>query len=366
MKNVKALTALAVFFFVAAGVLATGYFIKAPTNVRQEAAAATNLSIAPVKQTLGTGQDFTFSVNMDTGNNKVTGIDLILNFDPQVLQISSIQRGSGITALNNTLRQNFDNTGGTISFATFTLDKSLAVNGSGVEVLNIKAKTTPGANFGNSLITFDPSTAISATSESQNVLAGGIPGTITIANVTSSPTPTATPTPHITPTPTPAPGQPNSCGGTCGSNLNCASNLYCYQGYCRNPSCGWSTDCSCNSTDTPTPAPTSAPTATPKATSKGSRTVAPTATPSPIVVVMTPTPTPNNFWQNVFNSQSPTPVPSPTLEPVAETVTPAKTFDLLPWIIGSLVVAGLAVIMIVVGILKESGFHRNKPPVIKV
>src|SRR4030043_1736134 len=43
-------------------------------------------------------------------------------------------------------------------------------------------------------------------------------------------TPTPTPTPVVTPTATPPnpSATPNSCGGTCGSNINCASGLYCY------------------------------------------------------------------------------------------------------------------------------------------
>lgn len=71
---------------------------------------------------------------------------------------------------------------------------------------------------------------------------------------TSVPTPTdnATQTPTATPT-TPA-GTPNSCGGTCGSNSNCGSDLICYQGFCRNSSCVFETDCSCAGAPTPTQA----------------------------------------------------------------------------------------------------------------
>ena len=58
-------------------------------------------------------------------------------------------------------------------------------------------------------------------------------------------TPTSTPTATATVTPT---GAPNSCGGTCGSNLNCNAELYCYQGFCRNPQCSSDTDCNCSGT----------------------------------------------------------------------------------------------------------------------
>lgn len=61
---------------------------------------------------------------------------------------------------------------------------------------------------------------------------------------TSTPvsTPTATPTPESTPTPS---APPNWCGGTCGSNSNCQNGLFCYQGYCRNPSCPGESSCGC-------------------------------------------------------------------------------------------------------------------------
>ena len=65
-------------------------------------------------------------------------------------------------------------------------------------------------------------------------------------------TPTATPTPTPTPTPTGAPAAPNFCGGTCGSNLNCQPGYFCYQGFCRMPSCQDSVDCICRGA-TPTP-----------------------------------------------------------------------------------------------------------------
>ena len=85
-----------------------------------------------------------------------------------------------------------------------------------------------------------------------------------IISAESSPTPTptgsSTPTPTASATPTPtSSGEPNSCGGTCGSNSNCASGYYCYNGYCRNPSCPEDTDCVCpGSTTTTSASPTEA------------------------------------------------------------------------------------------------------------
>lgn len=82
-------------------------------------------------------------------------------------------------------------------------------------------------------------------------------------SVGQTPTPTPTATPTVTPTPTdsttaPTPtitptGTPNSCNGTCGSNTNCGDGLFCYQGFCRNPSCASESDCDCSTGPTPTP-----------------------------------------------------------------------------------------------------------------
>jgi hypothetical protein len=66
---------------------------------------------------------------------------------------------------------------------------------------------------------------------------------------------------YVDSTPTPSPsGITNSCGGTCGTNYDCASGLFCYTGFCRNPACQSSLDCSCSGTPTPTATPTPSPT----------------------------------------------------------------------------------------------------------
>ncbi len=352
MKKVKILLSVAGLLFLTAAVLSVGLLIKNRTNIREHAAAATTLSISPENQEAERGSDATFSVRMDTGENKVIGIDVQINFDPSAIQIGSIKRGVGVDTLNNTIKNNFDNSAGTIMYTIFTLDKNQAVSGSNIEVLQINAKVTADATFGNHLLAFDSSSAVSATSESQNVLTGTVPGNLAVLE--------ATPEPTSTSTPTSAPGQPNSCGGTCGSNTNCQSNLVCDQGFCRNPSCLGSSDCSCSATATPTP--TKTPTAKPYSAPKNAT---PNATNKPVVIDYTPPPqsTANNFWENTFKAPD-QPDSTPTLEP---TNLPAdKVTDFLPWIIGSLVVAGITLIFIVGGIFKEMNRGKAKPPIIKV
>lgn len=258
-----------VLLFLGISVFLGVYLVGKQTNVEQKAAPATAIYITPGSQTKAAGDSFTFFVNMDTSVNSVTGVDVRLNFDPAVMQVVSIQQGSGITNLNQTITNTYDNTAGKISYAVFTLDSSKAVTGSDIEVLRVNAQLKSNAPAGSSNITFDPATAASASQEGQNVLVSKSQGVVVVSaastavptpTATSSPTPTATaqatataksqssptPTPTATATSSTSGSNLNSCGGTCGSNNNCVSNLVCYQGFCRNPSCPSDSTCGCS------------------------------------------------------------------------------------------------------------------------
>lgn len=260
------------------------YLVGQRTNVEQKAAPATSMYVSPGSQTKNAGENFIFSVKMDTSANVVTGVDVRLSFDPSAIQILSLQQGSGLTGLDQTISNTYDNLAGTVSYAVFTLNGNNAVNGSGVEVLKVSAIVKGSAIAGSYDINFDPATAASASQEGQNVLVSKNKGILVVGalatalpTVSPSPTPTASPTgtglvvpsptatakPSASPTmsPSPAPTSTdaaNSCGGTCGSNNNCQSNFMCFteggntQGVCRNPNCPSSSTCGC-ATSSPTP-----------------------------------------------------------------------------------------------------------------
>ena len=350
MKKAKALLTIAGLLFLTAGVLAGVKVIKERKDLKSHAAVAAKISISPQNRDLEKNQDFSFSVKLDTDTNQVTGLDLILKFDPTVFEVESVQKGNDVASLDNTITNTHDNSKGTVSYAAFTLDKTKAINGPNIEVLKVNAKTKSNATNGNYFLTFDPSTAASAVNETQNALTDKISGTVNIKDSSSTT------------------GQPNSCGGTCGSNINCATNLYCFiengknQGYCRNPSCSSSTDCSCNqATTAPTTRPTARPTTAP-ITKGGTVTTAPLAYVDP-TTVSSPRPTPklNNFWEDSFNDVTPTDAPDLGTTELPEN---QKT-NFLPWIIGSLVIAGIALVLIVIGIYKQY-FRKPKPPVINM
>jgi hypothetical protein len=184
-----------ILVFVGISVFLGVYLVGQSQNLEESAAPATAMYLTPGSQTKTPGSTFSFTVNIDTSTNAVTGIDARLTFNPNAMQIVSLQQGSGVTNLNQTISNTYDNTAGTISYAIFTLDGSKAVQGSGIEVLKVNAQVAAGAASGSYNIAFDPASAASASQEGQNVLISKSQGTLIVAGGTgSNPTPTATAT----------------------------------------------------------------------------------------------------------------------------------------------------------------------------
>jgi len=181
------------------GVAAGLILVKNNQDIREKAAPATTMYITPASQSKVAGSSFTFSVNIDTSTNAVTGVDIRINFDPKAIQINSLQKGGGASNLDQTIVNSFDNTGGSLSYAIFTLNSSKAISGSSIEVLRVNATVKPSASAGNYNISFNVATAASASQEGQNILISKTPAMLTV----TSPSATATPTSGTTPTPTP-------------------------------------------------------------------------------------------------------------------------------------------------------------------
>jgi hypothetical protein len=338
--------------FLATSIFAGTYLLQRNTNVEEKAADSTNLFISPTSQNVNPGRDLTFSVQMSTGGNQITGVDVLLNFDPAALQITSVERGSDLSVFTNTVVKDYDNNAGTISYTGFTLDKSLAISGNSLEVLKVSATANSNATSGSYNITFDSTSAVSAVNETHNTLTGTSPATIVI----SAPNPTTSPSP--------APGEPNYCGGTCGSDYNCKSGLHCYQGYCRNPSCSWSSNCSCNDA---TNAPTARPTPQRRATATTTYVATPEPTQEQVYYEPEPevtAPTPESFWDEIAYDFTPIPYDNPTLAP--SSFPESKTDNLVPWIVGSLVAACAAVVAIIWWTRKHGSFRKHHTPIIKI
>lgn len=209
------------------GVGAGIYLVSQQQLFQQKAAPASSLTMTPASMTKPAGSDFTFTVNMSTGTNAVTAVNIVVNFNPNIMQIVSVSKGSGITNLSNKITDTFDNAAGTITFSYFTLDPTQAVSGTGLPIMTVNASVKAGAANGNYNIAFDPSTSASASQEGQNVIISKSGAVLTVGgSSTASPSPTpggGSPSPSPTPggsaTPTPTPTDTSEATSTPGPTL---------------------------------------------------------------------------------------------------------------------------------------------------
>jgi len=207
--NSKKIVLIIIGVLVLIGGVAVGVFLVSKNqDIREKAAPATTVYIQPSTQNKNPSDTFTLSVNMDTGVNQITGVDIRLNYNQNLIEVTSIQKGSGISVFDGTISNTFDNTTGKILYAVYTANRANAITGLGIEVLTVNGNIKSTAS-GIATLSFDPATLIYGVDESQNVIIGMTPGSIVIAGAAGQPTATPTPTPTsgsgATPTPTPTP-----------------------------------------------------------------------------------------------------------------------------------------------------------------
>jgi hypothetical protein len=192
-------------FVLCGGLVAGLLLVQQNQKIAERAAPATTMFITPGSQNKLPGSSFTFTVGMDTADNAVTGVDVRLNFDPSVIQITSLTQGSGIVNLNQVITNTYDNTSGKIAYAVFTLNSSQSISGSNIQILTVNATIKQTAANGSYKLTFDPASAASASQEGQNVITSMSPGTIIVGSSSGTTAPTATATPTRSPSPSPVP-----------------------------------------------------------------------------------------------------------------------------------------------------------------
>lgn len=210
MDSRKKILGIVAIVIVVIALVAGLILVKRNQDIREDAAAATSVSISPTTQTRARGVNFSYSVVMNTGVNRISGVDIRLNYNPNAVEVTSISRGTGIQVLDQEVPGNgFDNTAGTIKYLTFTLDRTKAVTGSNLEVLKVNARVKSTAAAGSYPITFNSNTVFSAVGETQDVIINRTGGNVVVTTatptpvITATPVRTATPTPTRTPTPTP-------------------------------------------------------------------------------------------------------------------------------------------------------------------
>ena len=275
--NKKILTAVLGIFILVAGIVIGTTLIKEDQDIREKAAPATVAYISPTNQNSEVGSNFSYYIKMDSGGNQISGVDLRLKFDPNTIQIVSLEKGANATNFDTTVSSTYDNTAGTIKYIIYSLDRTKAINGTGLDILKVNAKSKAGSTLGAYTLSFDSLTAASGITETQNIITTMTPGSVTLTAINNSSNSNSNNSSSA--------GDPNSCGGTCGSNYNCAMNYFCYQGFCRSPLCKEDSDCDCKVATTATPKviakATIKPTLKPTIAPKGGTETMSTDTPAP-------------------------------------------------------------------------------------
>lgn len=161
---------------VAAGIL----LINQPQIFKEKAAGAVNLSVSPPNQTKHPGDTFTFNIVMDTNGKSISGFDVRINFNPNIMQVLTLEKGAGAGVFTSPIyTDKIDNTAGVINYGYYTMISN-AVKGSAVDLLKVTAKTKDTATTGTYDITFQPGTILASVEDSANALETTTPGKITV------------------------------------------------------------------------------------------------------------------------------------------------------------------------------------------
>lgn len=239
------------------------FLVFFPT-VSKSILAAPRLYFDPSSKNVPSNSEFEVSVKIDVESNSVFGTDAIVAYPGGDLSVVSVSNGGFFSDFSYA-----NNSAGRLEIHAYFSSLFESKSGSG-SVAVIKYKNSKES--GNGTVSFSCLANGSDTSildsDGNNILSCSSLNQLLLTYEKSGTGGTN-------------PGEPNSCGGTCGSNINCKAGFFCYSGFCRNPFCSTDTDCVC-------------PTATPKSTAIPKK----TAIPTPLVIVLdkysTPSAKPSN------------------------------------------------------------------------
>jgi len=207
------------------------YIITQPQEIRSKAVAQTRLHIQPSVGSYEVGDTISVDVNVETGNNEITGAELAITYDPRVLttvagsvalgnfwsqsEVNIFQR-SGLVNPQVEVVDEQSESGGVITFSYETISNNSAKKGSGT----LARITFTATGVGTGRVDFDSlRTKIPAKLEygmHGALIDGGVDGaSYAVASAQNTPTPTVTPPADRSPTPTPTgsdddTGQPTS------------------------------------------------------------------------------------------------------------------------------------------------------------
>jgi hypothetical protein len=133
-----------------------------PTQIN---AAQTSLSISDNLRAASASGTYETDVNIDSGGNKITGVQLSISYDPKVLTNVDVVPGTFLTD-SAVISKQIDKDGGTITFLLGTTQGKKGVSGTGqIAVISFTKVGDEDTN-----LSFLPDTLVSAEGFDQSVL----------------------------------------------------------------------------------------------------------------------------------------------------------------------------------------------------
>ncbi|HUS52085.1 MAG TPA: cohesin domain-containing protein, partial [Candidatus Bathyarchaeia archaeon] len=171
------------------------FLVKKRQEIQLRAAPATVLSLFPEVEDYEVDEVFTLNVNIDTGENLIVSADIILNYDPSILEGVEVTMGSFLPGAQE-LNKNINNDLGKIIYSLYTTQENAQQGGGALVSITFK-----GVAPGTSTVVIDKSLSLigGLGEKGQNLLVSATDSSYLIADAESQPT--ITPTQTLTPTP---------------------------------------------------------------------------------------------------------------------------------------------------------------------
>jgi len=207
---VKKIVVVLVVLIMLAGVGVGVYLMQQSTEFREKAAPATTLSFDTQTLSPEIGQVFNVQSVINTGENKIAGVQLKIDFTPGTLELVDVVAATSLFDDLGQLNPVIDNELGTLDFVIWTMPNTTPYQGTAtIATLSFRA-----LKAGTATISYADGSLVGAIEEEgKNVLVGTTPLTLNISGPSATPTATTAPdelsvTVSPSPTATAAPSSP--------------------------------------------------------------------------------------------------------------------------------------------------------------
>ena len=203
MKISKILIIAGIILSIALSVIITTNITQIKQILFSKAAASTKLSFTPANISAAPDETFTADIQVDSGENHLSAIELHVTFDQNLLTITGLTAGDFFDNPVNLVDPVYDNSKGTADFIIGSQPGKDNVGEGVVAKINFQVV---GLTDASTTVNFTEATKVVGTNERSSVLVSTSSLKVDIVLPTPTPTPTATysPTPStISPTATP-------------------------------------------------------------------------------------------------------------------------------------------------------------------